>query len=114
MGGSGEAGLRADDILWVILSLVPPGYVTTYSSLARALGLSPREVGFLLSRNTRPIVVPCHRVVRSDLSLGGYRFGGERVKRALLEVEGVEFDSRGRVKSRHVIDVGGYLLGSEG
>ena len=71
---------------------VDVGYGTTasYAALARLSG-SPkavRAVGTTCATNPIPVVVPCHRVVRSDGALGGYR-GGPAAKRALLELEGV-------------------------
>ncbi|HTZ12859.1 MAG TPA: methylated-DNA--[protein]-cysteine S-methyltransferase [Mycobacterium sp.] len=71
---------------------VDVGYGTTasYATLARLSG-SPkavRAVGTTCATNPIPVVVPCHRVVRSDGSLGGYR-GGPAAKRALLDLEGV-------------------------
>jgi len=70
---------------------IPKGRVTTYGELARALG-SPRAaraVGNALHANTRPVVVPCHRVVRADGSIGGYG-GGVPRKVELLHEEGVD------------------------
>jgi methylated-DNA-[protein]-cysteine S-methyltransferase len=69
---------------------VPYGRLTTYSALAGAVG-SPgaaRAVGNAMSRNPMPIIVPCHRVVRSDGSIGGYS-AGTLVKRRLLALEGI-------------------------
>jgi methylated-DNA-[protein]-cysteine S-methyltransferase len=71
---------------------VDVGYGTTasYGTLARLSG-SPkavRAVGSTCATNPIPVVVPCHRVVRSDGTLGGYR-GGPAAKRALLDLEGV-------------------------
>ncbi len=68
------------------------GYGTTasYGTLARLSG-SPRAVravGTTCATNPIPVVVPCHRVVRSDGTMGGYR-GGPAAKRALLDLEGV-------------------------
>ncbi|MEB3774183.1 MAG: MGMT family protein [Desulfurococcales archaeon] len=97
-------------LAYTLLQLIPPGYVTTYASLARVLGTSPRAVGRLMASNPDPVIVPCHRVVKSNLDLGGYSMGGPMVKRRLLELEGVEFDSRGRVKRRHVILIDKLLL----
>jgi methylated-DNA-[protein]-cysteine S-methyltransferase len=74
-----------------LVSLLPPGRVTTYKALAGVLGVSPRLVGRALALNPDPIVYPCHRVVRSDGSLGGYSLGAG-FKRRLLELEGVRFD----------------------
>jgi methylated-DNA-[protein]-cysteine S-methyltransferase len=71
---------------------VDVGYGTTasYGTLARLSG-SPkavRAVGTTCATNPIPIVVPCHRVVRADGTLGGYR-GGPAAKRTLLDLEGV-------------------------
>lgn len=69
---------------------IPRGKVTTYGEIARALKTSPRTVGQALKRNTRPVVIPCHRVVCSDGSLGGYRGKlNSRRKISLLKKEGV-------------------------
>lgn len=70
------------------LRSIPFGETRTYAEIA-ALAGSPkavRAVGTACARNHLPIVVPCHRVLRSDGSIGGYR-GGEELKRALLEFE---------------------------
>jgi methylated-DNA-[protein]-cysteine S-methyltransferase len=53
-------------------------------------------VGRALSRNPFPIVVPCHRAIRSDGHLGGFQ-GGREMKQALLELEGVEVAPPGKV-----------------
>jgi methylated-DNA-[protein]-cysteine S-methyltransferase len=55
-------------------------------------------VGNALATNPFPIVIPCHRAIRSDGTLGGYQ-GGLAMKRALLEQEGVDLDERGKVLS---------------
>lgn len=73
---------------------VPRGQVSTYAEIARRIG-SPkavRAVGQALRRNPVPIVVPCHRVIASDGTLGGYG-GSLRSKRkvALLKLEGAYF-----------------------
>lgn len=77
---------------------VPPGFVTTYGDLARAIGLEngQRAIGRMMSENPTPGLVPCHRVVRSDGELGGYAYGTE-VKRNMLAVEGVRV-SGGRLE----------------
>jgi len=77
---------------------VPRGWVTTYGKLAAHLGVpgGARAVGNALARNPFPIVVPCHRAVRSDGHLGGFR-GGLDMKRALLEMEGIEIAQTGKV-----------------
>jgi methylated-DNA-[protein]-cysteine S-methyltransferase len=53
-------------------------------------------VGGALSRNPFPIVIPCHRAIRSDGHLGGFQ-GGREMKQALLELEGVEVTPPGKV-----------------
>jgi O-6-methylguanine DNA methyltransferase len=74
---------------------IPPGKVSTYKEVARAIGNAgaSRAVGNALAKNPLPILVPCHRVVRSDLSLGDYSYG-ERMKKKILEGEGIEFEGR--------------------
>jgi methylated-DNA-[protein]-cysteine S-methyltransferase len=84
------------------LCRVAPGQVTTYAALARAVGCrSPRAVGQALRRNPFAPTVPCHRVVASDLSVGGFagrREGPELArKQRLLRREGVEFAPGGRL-----------------
>jgi len=74
--------------VWEALRLVPPGTTVSYSEIARRLG-APKEaylVGEACAANTIAVAIPCHRVVRKDGSLGGYRWGLKR-KRALLERE---------------------------
>lgn len=66
---------------------VPAGYVTTYGAIADAVGGGPRAVGNAMACNLFAPVVPCHRVVKSDLTLGGYGIGGLRVKYAFLDRE---------------------------
>ena len=81
---------------------IPAGFAATYASVAKACGCgSARAVGQALRKNPFDPQVPCHRVVRTDGSIGGF-FGKTSQaavvrKRRLLEQEGVEFDIRGRV-----------------
>lgn len=72
------------------VSKVPYGKTTTYSSVGKAIGYphAPRAVGQALKRNPIPIIVPCHRVVSADGSLGGFAMGLE-MKARLLSIEGV-------------------------
>ncbi len=68
---------------------IPFGTLRSYKSIAQDVG-SPRAtrpVGQALSRNPIPIVIPCHRVVNSDGTLGGYSGGGTDMKRRLIEIE---------------------------
>jgi len=77
---------------------IPRGWVSTYGRIAKSLGTprAARAVGNSLARNPFPIIVPCHRTIRADGRLGGFR-GGVEMKRALLEMEGVEFNEMGKV-----------------
>jgi methylated-DNA-[protein]-cysteine S-methyltransferase len=79
---------------------IPRGSVSTYRLIAVYLGKrnGARAVGNALARNPFPLIVPCHRAIRSNRQLGGYQ-GGLAMKRALLEKEGVHFDDAGRVVS---------------
>jgi methylated-DNA-[protein]-cysteine S-methyltransferase len=60
-----------------------------------------RAVGTALAHNPFPIIIPCHRAIRSDGTLGGYQ-GGLRMKRALLEMEGILFNDRGRIMTEEL------------
>jgi methylated-DNA-[protein]-cysteine S-methyltransferase len=68
---------------------IPRGSVSTYQRIANHLGnvQAARAVGTALAHNPFPIIVPCHRAIRSDGTLGGFQ-GGIEMKRALLEMEG--------------------------
>lgn len=83
--------------------LVPVGYVTTYGSLTKFAGGSARSVGRVEASNPFPLVIPCHRVVCSDLSIGGYGYGMQ-VKLELLQREerGYEEAKRLRIGDREL------------
>ena len=76
--------------VWARLLAIPPGSTCTYGSIARAINRprATRAVAQACGANPVPIVVPCHRVVMSDGSIGGYS-GMAGVKEALLSAEGV-------------------------
>jgi len=82
---------------------IPRGRVSSYRRIAAHLGVpgGARAVGNALATNPFPIVVPCHRAIRSDGTLGGYQ-GGLAMKRALLTQEGIEIDERGKVLSSNL------------
>lgn len=68
---------------------IPFGEVETYKSLAEKVGSRAyRAVGTVMAKNPFPLVVPCHRVVKSDLTIGQYG-GGSEMKREMLKKEGV-------------------------
>ncbi len=73
--------------VWNELSKIPKGETRTYKQIAIALGNpnSSRAVANACGKNPRPIIVPCHRAVRSDGTIGGYSgAGGVKKKRQLL------------------------------
>ena len=81
---------------------IPYGFVSTYGCIASSLSRrkAARAVGNIMASNPFPPIVPCHRVVYYDLSLGGYGLGLE-IKCLLLRKEGVKF----RTKTGSVIYV---------
>lgn len=81
-------GSRFQRRVWHALCDIPAGETRSYQDLARVLGAprAARAVGGACATNPVPILVPCHRVIRSDGSLGGY-LGGLVRKRALLARE---------------------------
>lgn len=83
---------------------IPRGSVMTYGRLAASVGVpsGARAVGNAMADNPFPLVIPCHRVVRRDGSLGGFG-GGTEMKKTLLGLEGVAFDPRGRVLPAHLL-----------
>ncbi len=73
------------------ISQVPAGETTSYGGLARRIGKpgAARAVGRALGSNPIPIIIPCHRALAADGSLGGYSGrGGVQTKQALLALEG--------------------------
>jgi methylated-DNA-[protein]-cysteine S-methyltransferase len=79
---------------------IPRGKVSTYGRLAEKSRASKgaRAVGNALAMNPYPLIIPCHRVIRADRSLGGFG-GGLKMKKDLLLTEGITFDAKGRVLS---------------
>ncbi len=89
--------------VWEHLREIPYGHVTTYGDVAKALELGPagaRAVGQAVGANPLAIVIPCHRVVGSDLALHGFS-GGLPRKAALLRLEGVEVDGEAATSKVH-------------
>jgi len=78
---------------------IPRGRVSSYGRIAKFLNNpgGARAVGMALASNPFPIIIPCHRTVRSDGDLGGFQ-GGMPMKRRLLEMEGVAFQDKTHVK----------------
>ena len=85
-----------------VVKKVPKGFVSTYGVVAKAVGKpkASRAVGNVMAKNPFPLLVPCHRVVKSNLSLGNYR-NGKTIKKMLLEKEGVKIH---KTKKGYTID----------
>jgi methylated-DNA-[protein]-cysteine S-methyltransferase len=77
---------------------IPRGKVMSYGHLSQSIGIprGARAVGTALGKNPFPLIIPCHRVVRESGHLGGFG-GGLKLKKTLLEMEGVRCDSTGKV-----------------
>jgi O-6-methylguanine DNA methyltransferase len=83
---------------------IPIGYVTSYGAIANAVGGGARAVGNAMACNLFPPIVPCHRVVKSDLTMGGYSAGGLKVKMEFLKRE-----QRGYNETKNIPLQGGVL-----
>ncbi len=92
LGGEGRPRLQFDRAVLLKAVEIPRGEVRPYGWIAREIGRpkAVRAVGTALAHNPVPLLIPCHRVVRSDGQLGQYSMGGPRVKRALLSFEGAD------------------------
>ena len=78
--------------VWRYLAKIPRGSLKTYSQVAKGIGkpLAVRAVGNAIGKNPFAPKIPCHRVIRSDGSLGGYSGkGGIKTKKLLLKREGI-------------------------
>jgi methylated-DNA-[protein]-cysteine S-methyltransferase len=74
--------------VWAALCAIPPGETRSYADIARAISSAPRAVGGANGANPIPLIIPCHRVIAADGSLGGYSGGdGPATKRYLLDHE---------------------------
>ena len=78
--------------VYKVVSRIPPGEARSYKWVARKTGHpnAYRAVGNALNKNLNPWVIPCHRVIKSDGSIGGYSKGAG-FKRRLLKSEGVDW-----------------------
>ena len=74
--------------VWAALCTIPLGETRSYADIARAIGSAPRAIGGANGANPIPIIIPCHRVIAADGSLGGYSGGeGPATKQHLLNLE---------------------------
>jgi methylated-DNA-[protein]-cysteine S-methyltransferase len=91
--------MKLEEKVFKKLLEVPPGKVTTYGDLAKAVGLrnGQRVIGRIMNKNPYPVIVPCHRVIKSDGQIGGYAWG-EKIKTCMLSKEGV------KIKNGKIVD----------
>jgi len=76
--------------IWNELKKIKKGKTKTYGELAKKLKVSPRYIGRVCGENRHILIIPCHRVIRSDNTLGGFSaLGGIKLKKKLLEFEGI-------------------------
>jgi methylated-DNA-[protein]-cysteine S-methyltransferase len=82
---------------------VPKGKVTTYSELAKSVGLKngQRVIGRIMNKNPFPVIIPCHRVILSNGKIGGYAWG-EKIKTNMLSKEGIEIKN-GKILNQDVV-----------
>ena len=74
--------------VWNELKKIKIGHTKSYGEIARKYKLSPRHIGKICSQNKLLLLVPCHRVIKTDGSLGGFSsVGGIKLKKKLLEFE---------------------------
>ncbi|HSV28519.1 MAG TPA: MGMT family protein, partial [Candidatus Omnitrophota bacterium] len=74
--------------VWAALAAIPYGKTRTYGDLALEFGTAPRALGGACGRNPLPILVPCHRVLATNRTLGGYSgMDGVETKEFLLRLE---------------------------
>ncbi|MDP3623759.1 MAG: MGMT family protein [Methanobacteriaceae archaeon] len=82
------------------VSKIPYGEFRTYKEIGESLGTKGyRAVGNALNKNPLPLFIPCHRVIKSDMTIGGFR-GGLEMKKELLKREGVQFKGNKVIKNK--------------
>ena len=81
-------GTQLQKKIWNQITNIKYGTTKTYGEIAKMLGTSPRYVGNVCGQNNHLLVIPCHRVIRSDGALGGFSgLGGIKLKNKLLKIE---------------------------
>jgi methylated-DNA-[protein]-cysteine S-methyltransferase len=97
--------LNLDQKIYKKLLKVPKGQITTYGELAKAVGLKngQRVVGKTMNKNPYPVIIPCHRVIKSDGKIGGYAYG-DVIKSNMLTKEGIE------IKNGKILDLENKLF----
>ena len=92
--------MKLEEKVYKKLLEVPLGMVTTYGELSKAVGIKngQRVIGRIMNKNPYPVIVPCHRVIKSDGKIGGYAWG-EKIKISMLAKEGV------KIKNGKIVDL---------
>ena len=92
--------MNLDKEIYKKLLEVPEGKITTYGELAKAVGFTngQRAIGKIMNKNPYPVIIPCHRVVKSDGKVGGYAYGKE-IKIKILKKEGI------KIKDGKILDL---------
>ena len=84
-------GSKLQKKIWKELQKIPYGKTKTYGEIAKKLNTSPRYIGNVCGQNNHLLLIPCHRVIRFDGTLGGFSgLGGIKLKTKLLEMESSE------------------------
>jgi len=79
---------------------IPVGYLTSYGAVAETCGGSPRAVGRVMATNPFPLLIPCHRVVQADFSIGGYGGNSRSGKKVKLKI--LQREDRGYTKPKEI------------
>ena len=80
-------GSQIQKKIWTELRKIKPGQTKSYGEIAKKYKLSPRHVGKICSQNKLVLSIPCHRVIRSDGSLGGFTsIGGSKLKKKIIRI----------------------------
>ena len=92
--------MNLDKKIYKKLLEVPKGKVTTYGELAKSIGFKngQRVVGKIMNQNPYPVIIPCHRVVKSDGKIGGYAYG-DVIKSNMLIGQGI------KIKNGKILDL---------
>ncbi|MFX1315154.1 MAG: MGMT family protein [Promethearchaeota archaeon] len=74
---------------------IPRGWVSTYKRIASKIDIpnGARVIGNTLAKNPFSIIIPCHKTIKTNYDLGGFQ-GGTKMKRRLLELEGIKFSKK--------------------
>lgn len=87
-------GNKIQKKIWNEIKRIEFGKTKSYGEIAKKYNLSPRHIGKICGQNKLPLIIPCHRVIKSDKTLGGFSgSGGTNLKKRLLNFEGHKLQS---------------------